>query len=179
MHARMDRFFSEVLTDDDIARALIKNAEEILVRKLTPMQVELYHFFASQFSDPEGYRDAILDRWSVTKSKSPAGGFSNAVSGPPRPAVSTESTSSSTYTYIDTEAGEEYGDGTLTMAITTPLSQQVTEEELFLQEEKTAMEEVEEDEGVFYDVPLEVPDGVAVTEEGVEEGRADVGFQVW
>jgi hypothetical protein len=176
MQERIDRFLDEVLTDDEIAQALINDAEDILFAKLNPMQVELYHFFASQFSDPEDFREVIIDSWLDAKSERRAESSPNSIVGPPQETVSSKSASSSMLKYTDTDGGEEDGDGTLAMAITTPLPQQGPKEKLFLEEEKTAMEEAEEEEGVFYDLPLEVSDGVAVTEEGVEEGRADVGL---
>lgn len=162
IQAKFNKFLREVLKDEETVRALIYNSEDVLVRNLTPMQVDLYYYFASQFPSFDDYREAITDQWWAAKNASHAG------------TVATESAPSS-YSYSGTDVEDEDGDGALDRAIMTPLPKQGTEEELFLQEEKTAMEEAEEEEGVFYDVPLEVSDGVAVTEEGVEEGRADVG----
>lgn len=63
-------------------------------------------------------------------------------------------------------------------ACATPLPKSDNKEDLFFLDGKTAMEEFEEDEGVFTAAPLDVPHGVAVTEEAVGFGVADVVTQV-
>ena len=63
-------------------------------------------------------------------------------------------------------------------ACAIPLPASDNKEDLFFLEGKTAMEEFEEDEGVFTAAPLAVPHGVAVTEEAVGFGVADVVTQV-
>ncbi|EOO00623.1 hypothetical protein UCRPA7_3866 [Phaeoacremonium minimum UCRPA7] len=63
-------------------------------------------------------------------------------------------------------------------ACAIPLPESDNKEDLFFLEGKTAMEEFEEDEGVFTAAPLAVPHGVAVTEEAVGFGVADVVTQV-
>lgn len=63
-------------------------------------------------------------------------------------------------------------------ACATPLPERDKKEDLFFLDGKTAMEEFEEDEGVFTAAPLDVLYGVAVTEEAVGFGMADVVTQV-
>jgi hypothetical protein len=64
------------------------------------------------------------------------------------------------------------------VARATPLPPPTVEEEMFYSEYRTAMEEFEKEEGVFCGQPLDVAGGVAVTEEAVGFGTADVITQV-
>lgn len=81
---------------------------------------------------------------------------------------------SSSHQYATTRLTLNSDDDTLALAATTPLPRPSIEEDLFLLDEKTAMEEEEDEQGLFHKEPLVVPGGVALTEEGVGEGRADI-----
>jgi len=56
----------------------------------------------------------------------------------------------------------------------TPLPDPDNEERLSLTQPRTTMEETEKEEGIFGSEPLEVTEGIALTEEAVESGTADI-----
>lgn len=56
----------------------------------------------------------------------------------------------------------------------TPLPDPDNEERLSLTQPRTVMEETEKEEGIFGSEPLEVIEGIALTEEAVESGTADI-----
>ncbi|KAK3990160.1 hypothetical protein QBC44DRAFT_72320 [Cladorrhinum sp. PSN332] len=61
-----------------------------------------------------------------------------------------------------------------TSACFTPLPDPDTDETALLAEPRTVVEEKEEQESIFGSEPLEVIEGIALTEEGVESGTADI-----
>lgn len=63
-----------------------------------------------------------------------------------------------------------------TQACNTPLPTADADEDLFFSEGRTAMETIEEEACRFSAAPLDVPDGVALTEEAVETGTADIAM---
>ncbi len=84
--------------------------------------------------------------------------------------------------YSDYETDEVYNEVVILLseqelfdrACGTPLPPPTPEEIRFSAEIKTAVEERQEEQGIFGQEPLAVPDGVAVTEEGVGLGAADI-----
>lgn len=68
---------------------------------------------------------------------------------------------------------------TFDLACSTPLPHATVEEAAFFDMPyKTTMEEYEDGEGIFLERPLQVPGGIALTEEAVESSSPDVMAQV-